>query len=83
MTFSNVSQSDEGLMAELAHGMETAGPAMAFTLMMQRQALADRISFQRWIESSKLLAADMEESNARAAANIHLSRRASMRLGSF
>jgi hypothetical protein len=83
MTFNSVSHSDQRLLADLEQGMEAASPAMAFQLMMQRQALQDRISFQNWIEASKLMAEQVEEDNVRNVAAAQLGRRASLRLGSF
>ncbi len=84
MSIVNVANEDLNLLVELESDLHAcAGPAMAFTLMMQRQALRDRISFQRWLQDNECLSEEITERNARATAVAQLSRRAAMRLGSF
>lgn len=63
---------------------EASGPATAFTLMMQRQALADRISFKRWLNHNNMLIGEqVDQHNQKAARAVALTRRASYAIGSF
>ncbi len=73
---SNVDSGAGSLLSEIQHQIEgAAGPAMAFNLIMQKQALEDRIRFKQWLEQSNAFSAEMDQSNERAAASTRLSRR--------
>lgn len=65
------------LLSEIqGHLEEAPGPAMAFTLLMQKQVIEDRMRFSQWLNNSRALGAEVEASNERAAASVRLSRRA-------
>lgn len=82
---SNAISGEGSLLSEMQHQIDGAGgPAMAFSLMMQKQALEDRIRFKQWLEQSRAFCADeVEASNNRAAASVRLSRRAQHTLNAF
>ena len=85
MSEMSVSLDDLRLLADMDERIADAGgPSLAFQLMMQKQALKDRISFKDWLHTTQALARDdAEEQNAKIAAAQSLSRRAQLRLSSF
>lgn len=72
------------LLSEIQGQIENAGsPTVAFTLMMQKQALQDRVSFKQWLHQSGMLDAETQQANERAAAALRLSRRAQGFINTF
>ncbi len=73
------------LLSEIqGHIDDAPGPTMAFTLIMQKQAIEDRIRFKQWLEHSRAFSAEVDEQNdRRAAASVRLSRRAQHTLNAF
>ena len=55
-----------------------ASPTLAFTLIMQKQALQDRVRFKQWLDQSQTVCArSIDAENERNAAAMRLTRRAS------
>ena len=83
----NISFDDLKLLAEMDDRIgDAGGPTLAFTLMNQKRALEDRLSFKRWLAQNDALIGQTDEQNeraAKAAAAMQLSRRAQMLLMSF
>lgn len=82
---SNAISGAGNLLSEIdAQLAEASGPAMAFTLMTQRQALAERISFKRWLNHNNMLVAeDINKHNEKAARASSFTRRAAFAISSF
>lgn len=85
MLKSNAMSGAGDLLSEIqGHIDGAAGPAMAFTLIMQKQALEDRIRFKQWLEQSRAFSAEADEERDRqAAASVRLSRRVQHTLNAF
>lgn len=84
MIQNNAASGAGALLSEIQSQLESAsGPAMAFTLVMQKQAIEDRIRFKAWLDGNMAANAEIDQSNARAAASVRLSRRAQHMINSF
>lgn len=84
MSANTISLDDLRLLADMDNRIgDAGGPTLAFQLIMQKQALQDRIGFLNWLEKSKTLAHVEDEQQSKIAAAQQLGRRAELRLGSM
>lgn len=72
------------LLSEIQAQIDGAsGPAMAFALVTQKQALEDRIRFKKWLSHNGVASQEIDRANEKAAASVRLGRRAQHFINSF